>query len=111
MDNYSVFLNDQSNVKFLIHPIVVLSVLNHFQRRDANAHEAVGFLFGKKRKNENTIEICNALPLIFSLQNEGGASQEQSDENKENEGNDDDKVKFHPFFNFHFCFCFPCTQT
>lgn len=51
-----------SVLRYKIHPVVILSILDHFKRRNPGAERVIGTLLGVRRRNDIFITNSFALP-------------------------------------------------
>jgi translation initiation factor 3 subunit F len=61
MSSDSLHLGGAEAVTYQLHPVVVLSILDHYKRRDPNLTSVVGTLIGKRRGN--VVEVTNSFPV------------------------------------------------
>jgi translation initiation factor 3 subunit F len=55
-------LNLVSNTTYQIHPVVILSILDHYKRRNDGQSRVIGTLLGERRGNETIIKSCFSVP-------------------------------------------------
>lgn len=64
MNSHSFHLNTADASSYTVHPLVVISILDHHKRRNKGLSRVVGTLLGVRNPKDGTTAITNCFPVI-----------------------------------------------
>ncbi|MDP2437918.1 MAG: eukaryotic translation initiation factor 3 subunit F [archaeon] len=62
----TLFLSHTKSPRVIVHPVVFLSILDHYLRRDAEQHRVIGTLLGSVSSGGSVIELTNCFAVPHS---------------------------------------------